>query len=207
MSQVTNTSGIIAFLMVIFTLSHPVTAQDTTPSYKQFYVDGGGGAHGLQADLIRGTAIDFDETDLAYKVYGGRRFSRHFGIELSVVDYGEPSGSILDLGGHPGNQDANRNLWGTTFHAVGYIPHGTPQPDQDDFFELSWKTGPAWVSDSLDAHHRNAGSDLGASFGLGTRLHLSRQLAIRAEGETIQGFGSDSSSRILGFIGLEYHFD
>ncbi len=186
-------------------------------AYSNYYIGVGGGYHYLSIDGgsgVNDNIIDFNEADFAYKLYGGRRFSKHFGLELSVVDYGEPEGSVFDVSGVDDKLKVDE--WGTTLHAVGYIPHGITNPGSGEFFEIFGKAGPAWVDSEGEAEATISGntvkvsaedSGFGGSFGIGTNIYLTSHLVLRAEGETLFWLDQDADTeRYLGFVGLQYHF-
>lgn len=149
--------GIISFLFVFlsafFSFQLPSPAQDFGPTYKKQYIGLAGGVRNFKIsgiDGINDDFIDYDETDFAYKVYSGRKFTRNFGIEFSVVDYGKSEGSLIDANNVSDTLEVEG--WGATIHAVGYLTQSDlsdPDSEYVDHMELFGKIGPAWVDQTV----------------------------------------------------------
>ncbi len=199
----TISSFILVLLGVVFSIQISVSAQD----FENSYIGAAGGIYNLSirgADGVDDDVVDFDEKSFAYKVYGGRRFSKHLGLELSVVDYGEPEGSVF-------GDDLTVDEWGSTLHGVLHVP--TELQENVTYFA---KAGPAWINQDVDAEATvsgntvkisKTGSGWGASFAAGANILLSSDLSLRFEAEGIFEVDDDvDTDRYIGFVGLQYHF-
>lgn len=78
------------------------------------------------SDDIDGDILDFDDSDTAYKVFGGYMFNEYFGVEISYLDLGEQSDSFSFDGGEFGIIDAEISAEATGFalQGVGNLPLG-----------------------------------------------------------------------------------
>ena len=76
-----------------------------------------GAAIGNSSVKVDDPAGNFDGSDMGYKVYGGYRFMKFFGVEGSYVSFGEPDDEV-------GGTDVSIEATGWDAFAVGVFPIG-----------------------------------------------------------------------------------
>lgn len=130
-----------------------------------------GGSIGSSFLNISGQSVDFDDTDLGYKVFGGWNFGVipliDLGVEGSYVDFGEASSAEIL------NQKVGVTAW--DLFGVGAVNLGP--------VGVFGKVGQAWWqsdSDVLQSILDESGNDM--VYGVGVRIQLG-SLAVRAEYE------------------------
>ena len=96
------------------------------------YLGGGFGQFGLEFDNIDDAVedFDFDDSDQAYKLFGGWRFSPYIAAELAYMDLGAPN-EAFDDGVDEAEVDAD--IDGFAPYVVGTLPLG--------IFEIFAKVG------------------------------------------------------------------
>ena len=146
---------------------------------------------GSDLDAVYGgvTATSVDDSDTAWKIFGGKKVMKNFGVEVAYMDYGRLT---ADSGFNPVPPQLTATIYthlDTTawmIDAVGTLLH--------EKLELFGKIGLArWNTDTdisatagitvLVEPFDNDGNDL--HFGAGVRYALSGNLGIRAEWERI----------------------
>jgi hypothetical protein len=86
------------------------------------YLGGGVGAATINSeDEILGEELDFDESDTAYRIYGGFMFLEILGLEVSYIDFGKPEDDF-NFGGPRFDVDAEAT--GYTAEVLGVLPLG-----------------------------------------------------------------------------------
>ena len=134
-----------------------------------------------------GTEINFDEGDNGFKVFGGFRFVKFFGVEGSYVDLGSPD-EDLDV---PVGTNLKVDLTAWDAYAVGILPIG-------EVFEVFGKAGFIWwdadldISGTLSASDSDSGSD--PAYGVGVAFRLGKLIAIRGEYERFEIEDTDNVS-------------
>jgi OOP family OmpA-OmpF porin len=144
---------------------------------------------------------DFDDKDSAWKAFGGVRFSRVLGLELTYADLGSHSMNTTLLGGDPAFPAAiliNRKITGYGLDVVGTIPLA------DDRLNLFGKVGTFRARLDADASlEGNIEFSGGAGersrstkrtenvvhWGLGAQYWITPTIAIRAEFERYNSVG------------------
>lgn len=151
-----------------------------------WYVGAGVGQSNADDSVtVRSQSLKVDDTDTAWKVFGGYRFTRNFGLELGWVDLGKLAAS----------NRVDYELSGATLNAVGAIPLAN---NFDIFAKIG---GFAWDSDTSGTISK---SDSGTDWtgGLGVGYQVNNRFGLQAEWER---FDSDletdmySVSATLGF--------
>ncbi len=165
-------------LMVVF------LACAVTPARAEIYFGGSLGQATLEVDRL-------DADDTGYKVFGGFRFLKFFGIEGDFVDYGNLDGSSSGV-----NFEATvRSL---DAFAVGIIPIKR--------FEIFGKAGAAaWdsrLSGSVPTEMDKA-SGFDFTYGVGAAFLVTEHFAVRAEWEAFQ---LDDDELSMTSVGLELRF-
>jgi len=155
--------AVIGTFCVLLAAGTASAGQDSGP-----YVGGSIGSSFLN---IAGQSVDFNDTDLGYKVFGGWNFGVipliDLGVEGSYVDFGTASSAQIL------NEDVGVTAW--DLFGVGAVNLGP--------FGLFGKVGQAWwQSDSavLQSILDESGNDM--VYGIGVRIQLG-SLAVRAEYE------------------------
>ena len=139
-----------------------------------------------------GAAADCDDTDTAGKVFGGWKLTDWFGLEASYVDLGEAEVEVLGT-------SAGIEADGFGLSAVGFLP-------LNENFDLFAKAGAYnWDVETTGTSALAAGLDddsgTDATYGVGARLGLNENVALRAELERyeIEDYDVDVAS-----VGIEF---
>jgi opacity protein-like surface antigen len=114
---------------------------------------------------------EFDESDTAFKVFGGYAFNRYFSAELAYVDAGTQEGRIGDI------QVANESN-GIIASALASLPIG-------EVFSLYAKLGYAFYDSETtfrlgDLQETESESDEDLTYGIGVEFAVWRGLKLRA---------------------------
>jgi len=174
---------ILALVLVTFGMMTAALAGEA-------YIGAGVGKTGIK-DSEQG--ITFDETDNSFKIYGGFRFLKFFGVEGSYVDLGAPSDTIAG-----DKVTIDTTAWDA--FAVGVLPLG--------FLEIFGKVGMvAWDAD-IDVSGAISGSDSDSgtdpAYGVGVAFKLGKLFAIRAEYERFDIEDTDKVDMVS--VGLDFRF-
>jgi hypothetical protein len=172
---------LIVILLTSFGLAQPVAAKEFG-----LYIGAGIGTGTVEAQEA---GFNFDESDFAWKVFGGYTFGSFLGIEGSYVDFGSSSGSVSDT------DTAKSDVTG--FDAFGIL--GLPIGPVRAFAKLG---GINWDSEfTLDDGQtsKDDGTDLAAGLGLEFSLF---SIAVRAEVEYFDAL----DGLYLGTIGATWTF-
>jgi OOP family OmpA-OmpF porin len=149
-----------------------------------------------------------DDSDFAFKLFGGYKVNKYFALEGSWTDLGEATYSANIVA--PVSASANANWEASAFalSALGILPLGSQ-------FELFGKVGlTLWDADlrvSAAGIEESADEDgSGAVYGIGANFNFTPNLAIRAEWERYDGIGEDDTTGESDFdmwsAGLQYNF-
>lgn len=175
-----------AALALAGALGTPVAAQDPAGAYL-------GGALGQSTFTdwcdISGTCED---TDTAWKLFGGYRANRNFAVEASYIDWGEVTAST-------GTVDVAASQHSYGLAALGVLPLG------ERGFEAFGKLGVLLTSQETRRIQPNPSTvnrdETELHYGLGVRYAFNRKLAARAEWENTEKLKVQMLS-----IGVEYRF-
>lgn len=176
-----KTCLLILILLLSFGFAQPVAAKDSG-----LYLGAGIGTGTVEANE---TGLNFDESDFAWKIFGGFTLGSWLGIEGSYVDFGSASG-IVD-----GTTTAKSDVTG--FDAFGIV--GLPIGPVRAFAKLGAIN---WDSEfKLDdgTTFKDDGTDLAAGLGLEFSLF---SIAVRAEVEYFDAL----DGLYLGTIGATWTF-
>jgi OmpA-OmpF porin, OOP family len=179
-------SGLAVAVLIGSTLAAGgVSAQETG-----FYLGGSLGPSTFKEFCAGGpTVLTCDDKDMAWKLFGGYRFSRHIAVEGTYVDWGEVSGTVSGP-----VRVVPLSQTGIGISAVGSVPLG-PR------FSLLGKFGFFRTEQELPASSVPSRADTETQIGFGAKLELGPQWAARAEWERM----TESKVEMLS-IGLEYRF-
>lgn len=133
------------------------------------------------------TTTSVDDSDTAWKIFGGYRLMRNFGIEASYVDYGTITTDSTVTAPVAGTFDIDLDVTAWVIDAVGIVPVA-------DGFELFGKAGIAMWDSEADFSAVAGGSAFSGNvdddgsdfhFGIGASYTLMDNVAVRAEWERI----------------------
>ena len=163
----------------------------------------------LAASGLTATSISNDDTDMAYKLFGGYQFNQYLAVEGGYFDLGRfgYSTTTVPVGTLAGNVRLKGfnldlvGLWPITerFSAFGRVGVNYAQAD-DNFTSTGAVSLPANASPGENGTSYKAG--------LGLQYDLSRSLALRAEAERYRvkdGLGNDGDINLMS-LGLVYRF-
>lgn len=149
-------------------------------------IDGGELDALLAADGITSTT-SVDDSDTAWKIFGGYRMNANFGLEAAYMDYGTISADSIVTAPSAGTVGIDLDTTAWLLDAVGYLPLGSG-------FEVFGKLGVAlWdIEGSVSA--AGGGSSFSGSadddgsdfhFGVGASYALTDNIGVRAEWERV----------------------
>ncbi len=178
-----KTCLLILVLLLSFGFTQPVAAKETG-----LYLGAGIGSGSVEANE---GGFSFDESDFAWKVFGGFTLGSWLGVEGSYVDFGSANGLVT------GATTAKSNVTG--FDAFGVV--GLPIGPVRAFAKLG---GIYWDSefkfdDGATPTAKDDGFDVGGGIGLEFSLF---SIAVRAEVEYFDAL----DGLYLGTIGATWTF-
>lgn len=179
-----------------------------------WYVGGGAGQSSFD---ISGSELDalladdgitattsVDDSDTAWKLFGGYRMHPNFGVEIAYVDYGTLATRSTVTAPSAGTVNIDMDMTAWTFDAAAFLPLG-------DGLELFGKAGVAlWDIDAGVSGTGGGGAFSGSAdddgsdfhFGVGASYALTDNFRIRAEWERINAdddLDGWTVSAVLGF--------
>ncbi|MDV3237466.1 MAG: outer membrane beta-barrel protein [Gammaproteobacteria bacterium] len=128
-----------------------------------------------------------DDSDTAWKLFGGYRMHPNFGVEVAYVDYGTPTTQSTVTAPSVGTVNIDMDVTAWTFDAVAFLPLGGG-------FELFGKAGAALWDIDAGVSGTGGGGAFGGSadddgsdfhFGVGASYAFTDNFRIRAEWERI----------------------
>lgn len=166
----------------------------------EIIVGGSYGEANLEFDL---DADMFDEGASGWKVFGGFRFFKFFGLEASYIDFGKPEDTFEDvqIGAQILDVDVEMDVTAWDLYAVGVLPLGSR-------FELFGKVGYI-IWDAEIAAKNVAGlndDDSGSDFayGVGAAIKFAKLIGIRLEYEVFEI--EDTEDVSFASIGVDLRF-
>lgn len=173
--------------VTVLGLGFGVAAQaDVTPGY---YAGASLGQSTVEVDL----GFTFDESDTAFKVFGGYTFNQYFSVELAWFDGGDPEMDISGAGSLSVGFD------GFVGSAVGTLP-------VTEAFTLFGKVGSASYDAKVAASVVGGGSeseeisDQDLTYGVGAAFSFGNNFSLRAEYEMVDVDEIDVSLWSLGAV-------
>ena len=172
-----------AVAMALGLISMPALAADG----QGFYA--GVGAGQLSVDTsgdIDGTSFSFDDSDTAFRIFGGWQFNENFGLEAGYVDGGSASETINIEGT---DVDFKIDVSGIDLMLRGVLPVG------ESFFAFAQAGMIFWDADfkasalGVSESDSDSGEDL--AYGAGIGFNFSENAGVRAE-YMIYDISSDS---------------
>jgi OOP family OmpA-OmpF porin len=131
--------------------------------------------------------IGFDETDTAFKVFGGYSFNPYLGVELAYVDAGAPENQLLEI---------------STSGLIGSLVVGLPLGESP--FKVFGKLGLAFYDVEVEApglSYDDSENDI--AYGLGVSYSINDMFSVRAEYETV---AVEEGSFAMFTLGGAFHF-
>jgi len=125
--------------------------------------------------------VSCDDSDTAFRAFGGYNFNKHFGVELGYADLGKLTVSALGISG-----DIKATAWDLL--AVGTLPIG-------DKFGVYGKLG-MYRADTKESGAIGGSSDSNTdiTYAIGGQYNFNKNLGIRAEWQQYKKVGSDSDN-------------
>jgi len=140
-----------------------------------------GGSFGQSKLKVDCTGFSCDDTDTAFRIFGGYNFNKNFGVELGYADLGAVTFTAPGVSG-----EISAKAW--DLMAVGTLPLGTN-------FALYGKLG-MYRADS-DASGTGvisgSGSNSDITYAIGGQYNFNRNLGIRAEWQQYKKVGTDNT--------------
>jgi hypothetical protein len=156
-------------------------AQAQVPGF-DLYIGGGLGQSNLGLSAAELGTLDFDEKDMAWKLFGGLRMASVFGAELAYIDFGKPDGD-----------DAEVKYKGLAAFGMFYVPLPLPMLD------IYAKAGLARLDADLEVGLGSLSTD-DTKFAYGAGLQLKfGSLAIRGEYERFKVEEADPTLLSISF--------
>jgi OOP family OmpA-OmpF porin len=160
-----------------------------------------------QADLDCTGTTSCEDSDTAWKVFGGYAFNRHFALEAGYANLGEASASVPAFGGIPA---ADVAIETTAFElvGVGLLPLA-------ERFSVYGKLGLYRADTEVRVSFAGLGSvsrsddNTDLTFGLGLRYDVTPSLGVRAEWQRYSDVSADAfgeSDLDLVSIGVLWRF-
>lgn len=151
----------------------------------------GGSIGQTSVDISCAGASSCDDSDTAFKVFGGYQINRNFAVEFGYTDLGTFKASAPGL-----SLDIDTNAWELV--GVGAYPFS---PQFSVYGKLGFYRGEAKASATLgvlSGSAKETNTDL--TYGVGLQYNLNRQLGVRGEWQRYSSMGGDS-------IGGEFDVD
>ena len=195
-----NTYIAAAFAAIGMAVSSASMAQQKPES--GWYVGGSIGQSEAQ-DLCDGIS-GCDDTDTAWKIFGGYHVNRNFAIEGGYTDLGK---STINATGPGGN--LNATIEATAFELVGL--GSLPLGNQFSVFgkiglyrgEVEARGSGVVLGAPVNLSEDDSGTDL--TFGFGARLDITRNFGVRGEWQRYSDMGGDIDIDVLS-VGVVFRF-
>jgi hypothetical protein len=177
----------------------------SAPASAEMYVGAGLGDGTIEtSENFEDGSINFDESDMAYRIFAGYMFSQYLGVELAYLDLGSPSQRFGFDGGESGtiNVDFKAELTGISAQGVLAYPI--------DVFEVFAKLGIVSYEAEVEARNTGTGQSLNLdddgeelAYGIGAKYNIGN-FALRADWDIVDAGDVDDVS--LWTIGAELSF-
>jgi OOP family OmpA-OmpF porin len=154
-----------------------------------------GGSVGQSKIKVDCTGFTCDDTDTAFRIFGGYNFNKNFGAELGYADLGKVTVSAPGISG-----DIKATAW--DIMAVGTLPLA-------DKFALYGKLG-WYFADSKASGSIGGGSESNndLTYAIGGQYNFNKNLGLRLEWQQYKSVGGDNSNGDVDVmsIGVVYKF-
>jgi len=151
----------------------------------QWYAGGSFGQSKMKDASSQLVGTSFDDTDNAWKVYGGYQFHPNVGVEFGYIDFGKFTGSGSGLSD---NWKAN----GITVSAVGTLPLANQFSLIGKLGLTRWNVDDHFSVGAASFSAKENGIDL--SFGFGGQYAFTKQWVARVEFEEFKNVGKESTT-------------
>jgi len=154
-------------------------------------------ASNLTSDLgtigVTNISSSQDDTDTAWKIFGGYQFNPYLGVEGGYADFGKYNATVNGIyRGTTINASGDVDSYAIFADVVGHLPM------MDNALSIFGKAGVAYTRTKLNASASGGGISASASasdsefvpkLGLGVRYNFTKQFGIRAEYERYFNIG------------------
>jgi OOP family OmpA-OmpF porin len=135
-----------------------------------------------------------DDSDTAFRVFGGWRFARYGAVELGYVDVGRARGhyTVVDVSLHPNFRDTRHDVSGAQLSLVGLLPVGDRATLHAKLGVLAARV--KYAESGFDGRgdpHSFGASDTQArlAWGAGAAWRFTDRLSARADWDRYEGVG------------------
>ena len=139
--------------------------------------------------------VSTDDTDTAFKLFGGYRFNRHFALEGGYADLGSFKATRTVTAPAAGSISGDFKVSGIFFQAVGIIPlgdkfsiFGSAGLFANEVKTSASTTGPIVLLNGSSASH----SDSNLKLGIGAGFDFTDKIGVRIEWERFFELGDQS---------------
>ncbi len=137
----------------------------------------------------------FDESDTAWKIFGGYRFNDYFAVEGGYADLGEPEDTLSGI-------NVELDIDAFVVEAVGFVPLGQQFELFGKLGVASWDAKATASAGGVSASADDDGTDL--AWGVGGKFGVAPNFDIRAEWEAVDIDGADQADFLS--VGVQYNF-
>lgn len=158
-----------------------------------WYVGGSVGQSKIDCDTSGIPGASCDDSDTAFRIFGGYQFNKNFAAELGYNEFGEAKASA-------GGVSVTGEAKGFDLVAVGILPLNEKF---SVFGKLGWHMSDVDVSSNVGVSESESNSDF--TYGIGLQYNFSRNLGVRAEYQQFKKVGEDTDVDVMS-IGVVYKF-
>ena len=155
----------------------------------QWYAGGSFGQSKMKDAGSQLFGTSFDDTDTAFKVYGGYQFHRNVGVEFGYINFGTFKGSG-SIGGTALSDNWKAN--GINVSAVGTWPLANEFSLLGKLGFTRWSVDDKFSVGAASGSAKENGIDL--SLGIGAQYAFAKQWAVRAEYEVFKNVGKEATT-------------
>ncbi len=153
----------------------------------QWYAGGSFGQSTMKDTSSALIGTSFDDTDNAWKVYGGYQFHPNVGVEVGYIDFGKFKGS------GPATVSDNWKATGINVSAVGTLPLANQFSLFGKVGLMAWDVDDKFSVGPVSGSAKKKGTNL--SLGIGAQYAFTKQLAGRVEYERFTNVGNDDTGK------------
>jgi OOP family OmpA-OmpF porin len=160
-----------------------------------FYVGGSVGQSKIDCDTGGVPGASCDDSDTAYRIFGGYQFNKHLAVELGYNQFGEARASV-------GAISVTGEAKGWDLVAVGTLPISQQFAV---FGKLGMHMTDFDVSTNVPGVGNSSESNSDLTYGVGLQYNFNKNLGLRAEWQQFKKVGDDTDVDVIS-IGVVYHF-
>ena len=171
-----------AMLFALVAVCTPSMAQDSG-----WYAGVGLGSSKAKGacDGVTGPGISCDDTDMAYKIFGGYQINKNFAAEFGYTDLGKAEASVSGFG------SASIKATGFEVVGVGIMPIN---PQWSVYGKLGFFRWDAKLDDGTGLIGSASASGTDLTYGVGVGWNLSKNVALRAEYQQYNNVGDEETT-------------